>query len=147
MGGEEDAISESAQRGLTLFQTKERCTRCHSGLNFTDGLFHNLGIDWDTDQVDVGRYKVSNDPDDIGALKTPTLREISRTAPYMHDGRFVTSEEVIDFYDRGGIQNHHLSNLMIPPNLTIQEKADLVEYMRSLNGEGWEVTPPVAFPQ
>ncbi|BFU93011.1 MAG: cytochrome-c peroxidase [Nitrospira sp.] len=147
MGGEENAISESAQRGLTLFQTKGRCTRCHSGFNFTDELFHNLGIDWDTDQVDVGRYKVSKDPDDLGAFKTPTLREISRTAPYMHDGRFVTLEEVIDFYDKGGIQNPHLSNLMIPLNLTTQEKADLVEYMRSLNGEGWEVTPPVVFPQ
>jgi hypothetical protein len=56
-------------------------------------------------------------------------------------------EEVIEFYDKGGIQNPHLSNLMIPLNLTAQEKADLVEYMRSLNGEGWEVTPPVAFPQ
>jgi cytochrome c peroxidase len=147
MGGEERAISESAKRGLILFQTKGRCTRCHSGFNFADELFHNLGVDWDTDRVDVGRFKVSNDPDDIGAFKTPTLREISRTAPYMHDGRFATLEEVIDFYDSGGIQNPHLSNLMIPLNLTAEEKTDLVEYLRSLNGEGWEVTPPVAFPQ
>lgn len=147
MGGEENAMSDSAKRGLTLFQTKGRCTRCHSGFNFTDESFHNLGIDWDTDQVDVGRYKVSKDPDDIGAFKTPTLREISRTAPYMHDGRFATLEDVIEFYDKGGIQNPHLSNLMIPLNLTAQEKADLVVYMRPLNGEGWEVTPPVAFPQ
>nr|MBI3613087.1 c-type cytochrome [Nitrospirota bacterium] len=147
MGGEEQAISESAKRGLTLFQGKARCTRCHSGFNFTDEKFHNLGIDWDGDQIDVGRYKVSKDPEDIGAFKTPTLREISRTAPYMHDGRFATLEEAIEFYDQGGIQNPHLSNLMVPLSLTEQEKADLVEYMRALNGEGWQITPPVELPK
>lgn len=147
MGGEEHAISESAQRGLTLFQGKARCTRCHSGFNFTDEKFHNLGIDWDGDQIDAGRYKVSKDPEDIGAFKTPTLREISRTAPYMHDGRFATLEEVVEFYDKGGIRNPHLSNLMVPLNLTVQETADLVEYMRALNGEGWQVTPPAEFPK
>ncbi|MBM4132699.1 MAG: c-type cytochrome [Nitrospira sp.] len=147
MAGEEHAFSESAQRGLALFQGKARCTRCHSGFNFTDEKFHNLGIDWDGDQIDVGRYKVSQDPDDIGAFKTPTLREISLTAPYMHDGRFATLEEVVEFYDKGGIQNPHLSNLMVPLSLTGQEKADLVEYMRALNGEGWQVAPPVEFPK
>jgi cytochrome c peroxidase len=147
MGGEENAISESAKRGLTLFQTKGHCIRCHSGFNFSDENFHNLGVDWDTDQVDVGRFKVTKEPDDIGAFKTPTLREISRTAPYMHNGRLTTLEEVIEFYDRGGIQNPHLSKFMIPLNLTAQEKTDLVEYLRSLNGEGWAVEPPVAFPQ
>ncbi|TAL08636.1 MAG: c-type cytochrome [Nitrospirae bacterium] len=147
MGGEENAISDSAKRGLALFQGKARCTRCHSGFNFSDEKFHNLGIDWDKDQVDVGRYLASKDPEDIGAFKTPTLREISLTAPYMHDGRFLTLKEVIDFYDKGGIQNPHLSNLIIPLNLTDQEKADLVEYMRSLNGEGLQMAPPVEFPR
>jgi cytochrome c peroxidase len=147
MGQDENAVSDSAKRGLTIFQTKGRCTRCHSGFNFSDEQFHNLGIDWDTDRIDVGRYKVTKDTDDIGAFKTPTLREISRTAPYMHDGRFATLDEVVEFYDRGGIQNPHLSNLMVSLDLTAQEKKDLVEYMRSLNGEGWQVTPPVDFPQ
>lgn len=147
MGGEEHAISESAARGLTIFQTKGRCTRCHSGFNFTDEAFHNLGIDWDTEVADLGRYKVTKDPDDIGAFKTPTLREISKTSPYMHDGRFSTLEEVIEFYDKGGIQNAHLSNLMIPLNLTTQEKSDLVEYLRALDGEGWVVAAPIKFPQ
>lgn len=147
MGGEEQAISESAKRGLALFQGKARCTRCHSGFNFTDEKFHNLGIDWDGDQIDVGRYKVSKDPEDIGAFKTPTLREISRTAPYMHDGRFATLEEVVEFYDKGGIQNPHLSNLMVSLSLAAQDKADLVEYMRALNGEGWQVAPPTEFPK
>jgi cytochrome c peroxidase len=147
MGGEENAISESAKRGLALFQGKARCTRCHSGFNFSDEAFHNLGIDWDTDKVDLGRYLVSKDPEDIGAFKTPTIREITRTAPYMHDGRFATLEEVVEFYDKGGIQNPHLSNLMVPLNLTVQEKQDLVAYMKALNGEGWQVKPPAEFPK
>ena len=147
MGGEENAISESAQRGLQVFQGKGRCTRCHSGFNFTDEEFHNLGIDWDTATADLGRYSVDKHPGTVGGFKTPTLREIARTAPYMHDGRFATLEEVVDLYDRGGIQNPHLSNLIVPLGLTMQEKKDLIAYMRALNGEGWEVTPPTEFPQ
>ena len=147
MGGEENAMSESAKRGLTIFQGKGRCTRCHSGFNFSDEEFHNLGIDWDTNSADLGRYSVEKHPGTVGGFKTPTLREIARTAPYMHDGRFATLEEVIDFYDQGGITNPHLSNLIIPLRLTVQEKKDLVEYMRALNGEGWQITAPTEFPQ
>jgi cytochrome c peroxidase len=147
MGGEEDAISESAKRGLALFQGKGRCTRCHSGFNFSDEEFHNLGIDWDKNSADLGRYSVEKHPGTVGGFKTPTLREIARTAPYMPDGRFATLEEVVDFYDQGGITNPHLSNLIIPLGLTAQEKKDLVEYMRALNGEGWQVTAPTEFPK
>ena len=146
-GGEEDALSESAKRGLAIFQGKGRCTRCHSGFNFSDEEFHNLGIDWDTARVDLGRYSVDQHPGTVGGFKTPTIREIARTAPYMHDGRFATLEEVVDFYDRGGIRNPHLSNLIIPLGLTAQEKTDLVEYMKALNGEGWQMTAPAEFPQ
>jgi len=147
MGGEENAMSESAKRGLALFQGKGRCTRCHSGFNFADEEFHNLGIDWDTSRVDLGQYSVGKHPGTVGGFKTPTLREIARTAPYMHDGRFATLEEVIDFYDQGGITNPHLSNLIIPLGLTAQEKKDLVEYMRALNGEGWQMAAPTEFPE
>jgi cytochrome c peroxidase len=147
MGGEEQAVSESAKRGLKIFQGKGRCTRCHSGFNFSDEEFHNLGIDWDKSAADLGRYSVEKHPGTVGGFKTPTLREIARTAPYMHDGRFTTLEEVVDFYDQGGIQNPHLSNLIIPLGLTHQEKQDLVEYMRALNGEGWQVTAPAEFPR
>ncbi len=147
MGGEENAISESAKRGLKIFQSKGRCTRCHSGFNFADEEFHNLGIDWDTANADLGRYSVEKHPGTVGGFKTPTLREIARTAPYMHDGRFATLEEVVEFYNKGGIQNPHLSNLIIPLGLEDQEKKDLVEYMRALNGEGWQVTAPTEFPK
>ena len=71
---------ESGQRGLELFRGKARCTRCHSGFNFSDEKFHNLGIGWDTNTVDLGRYMVTRNPDDIDTFKTPTLREIARTA-------------------------------------------------------------------
>lgn len=148
IGGEENALSDSAKRGLELFRGKARCTRCHSGFNFTDEKFHNIGIGWDTNTVDLGRYMLTNNPEDIGAFKTPTLREIARTAPYMHDGRFKTLEEVVDFYNKGGIKNPHLDNTIIPLELTEEEKQDLVAMLKSLNGEGWQhVSAPKSFPK
>ncbi len=147
-GGDQAALSEEAKRGLELFRGKARCTRCHSNFNFTDEKFHNLGIGWDTNTVDLGRYMVTKNPEDIGAFKTPTLREISRTAPYMHDGRFKTLEEVVNFYNNGGIKNPHLDNTIIPLELTDQEQKDVVAFLRSLNGEGWQqITPPKSFPK
>lgn len=148
LGGDEKALSESARRGLELFRGKARCTRCHSGFNFTDEKFHNLGIGWDTNTVDLGRYMVTMNPEDIGAFKTPTLREIARTAPYMHDGRFNTLEEVVRFYNQGGIKNPHQDNTIIPLELTEQEQQDVVAMLKALNGEGWQhVTPPKSFPK
>jgi len=148
MGQEEKAISPEARRGLGLFREKARCTKCHSGFNFTDEKFHNLGIGWDTNTVDLGRYMVTKTPVDIGAFKTPTLREIARTAPYMHDGRFKTLEEVVNFYNQAGVKNPHQDELIIPLELTDQEKHDIVEFLRTLNGEGWQhVASPTVFPK
>lgn len=147
-GQEANAIPENAQRGLTLFRDKARCTKCHSGFNFTDEKFHNLGIGWDDNKVDLGRYMVTKNPEELGAFKTPTLREISRSAPYMHDGRFKTLEEVVNFYNKGGVKNPHQDNLVLPLELTDQEKSDLVAFLRTLNGEGWQkATEPKSFPQ
>jgi cytochrome c peroxidase len=146
-GWEEDALSESARRGLDIFRVKGHCTRCHSGFNFTDEKFHNIGIGWDTNTVDLGRYLVTKNAEDIDAFKTPTLREIARTAPYMHDGRFKTLEEVVNFYNQGGIKNPHQDDMIIPLELTEQEKQDVVALLKSLNGEGWQhVQAPKAFP-
>jgi cytochrome c peroxidase len=148
LGGDDKALSESAKRGLELFRGKARCTRCHSGFNFTDEKFHNLGIGWDTNTVDLGRYMVTKNPEDIGAFKTPTLREIARTAPYMHDGRFKTLEEVVAFYNQGGVKNPHQDNTIIPLELTDQEQQDVVALLKSLNGEGWQqITAPKTFPK
>jgi cytochrome c peroxidase len=114
----------------------------------TEDKFRNIGIGWDTNTVDLGRYLVTKQVEDIGAFKTPTLREIGRTAPYMHDGRFKTLEEVVEFYNQGGIKNPYLDDEIIPLELTEQEKKDLVAMLKSLNGEGWQhVTPPTEFPQ
>ncbi len=146
-GNESAALSDSAKRGLQVFRGKGLCFTCHSGFNFTDEKFHNLGVDWDSDHVDLGRYLVTKQPMDIGAFKTPTLREISRTAPYMHDGRFATLRQVVEFYDRGGVANPHLDPLIQPLKLTDQEKNDLVNFLHSLNGEGWHVEAPTQFPQ
>jgi cytochrome c peroxidase len=148
IGGDQNALSDSAKRGLELFRGKARCTRCHSGFNFTDEKFHNLGIGWDDNKVDLGRYMESKNPEDIGAFKTPTLREIARTAPYMHDGRFKTLEEVVKFYNQGGVKNPHQDNTIIPLELTDEEQKDLVAMLKSLNGEGWQhVSAPKSFPK
>jgi cytochrome c peroxidase len=146
--GDERAISDSAKRGKKLFFDKARCNLCHFGTNFSDEKFHNVGIGWGGEGLDVGRYNVTKDKKDIGAFKTPTLREISRTAPYMHDGRFATLEEVVEHYNGGGIKNPFLDNQIIPLNLTDSEKQDIVEMLRSLNGEGWQnVQAPASFPK
>lgn len=147
-GKDEKAISESAKRGLALFRGKARCLVCHTGFNFTNEQFHNLGIGWDTERPDLGRYMVTKVQRDLGAFKTPTLREAARTAPYMHDGRFATLEEVVDFYNQGGIKNPFLDPLVVPLNLTRDEKKDLVAFLNTLNGEGWEqVKGPDSFPE
>ncbi len=148
IGGDQNALSDSAKRGLELFRGKARCTRCHSGFNFTDEKFHNLGIGWDDNKVDLGRYMETKNPEDIGAFKTPTLREIARTAPYMHDGRFKTLEEVVKFYNQGGVKNPHQDNTIIPLEMTDDEQQDLVAMLKSLNGEGWQhVAAPKSYPK
>ena len=149
-GQEEGAISAAAQHGLILFREKARCTKCHSGFNFTDEKFHNLGIGWDDNKVDLGRYMVTNNPEDIGAFKTPTLREIARSAPYTHDGRFKTLEEVVNFYNKGGVKNPHQDPLIIPLDLTDEEKRDLVAFLHTLNGDGTgsqHIKAPKSFPK
>jgi len=149
-GGKEKALAESARRGLTLFRGKARCHLCHTGFNLTDELFHNLGVGWEASGNfrDLGRYSVTKREEDQGKFKTPTLREITKTAPYMHDGSLPTLEDVIDFYDKGGNKNPNLDLEMRPLNLTTQEKKNLIEFLKALNGEGWQsITPPAKFPE
>jgi len=146
--GDETAISASAKRGKILFFDKARCNLCHMGTNFSDEKFHNIGIGWDGNALDLGRYNVTKEVKDLGAFKTPTLREISKTAPYMHDGRFATLEDVIGHYNQGGVKNPFLDNQVIPLNLSKSEIKDLIAMLRSLEGEGWQhVKAPMEFPQ
>jgi len=133
---------------MNVFFSKAKCDSCHEGINFTLNAYHNIGIGTDKPEPDAGRYVVTHKPQDWGAFKTPTLREVANTAPYMHDGRFKTLEEVIDFYDKGGIKNKNLDETMKPLHLTDAEKKDLVGFLKGLSGEGWQhLTPPAKFPE
>jgi cytochrome c peroxidase len=144
--GDKSALSEAAQRGLGLFEGKANCTRCHVGFNLTDSLFHNLGVGMAADKPDLGRYEISKEEEDKGAFKTPTLRDIQRTAPYMHDGSVATLEEVVDLYVRGGEKNQWLDVKMVPLELTDEDKKDLLAFLRSLEGD-WKPEPPPALPK
>jgi cytochrome c peroxidase len=133
--GDRHALSGQAKRGLGLFRGKANCTACHSGPNLTDERFHNTGVAWrDGRPLDEGRFTVTGQPQDRGAFKTPTVREIARTAPYMHDGSLATLEDVIDFYDRGGRPNPNLDSEIRPLRLTAEEKAALTTFLRALTG-------------
>jgi cytochrome c peroxidase len=144
--GDKSALGDSAQRGLALFEGKALCTRCHVGFNLTDGLFHNIGVGMAKPKPDLGRYVVTNEDKDKGAFKTPTLRDLQRTAPYMHDGSVKTLAEVIDFYNRGGEKNEWLDVKVQPLNLTAEEKSDLLAFLMSLEGD-WKAEPPPALPK
>lgn len=141
--GDKTALNESEVRGMELFFGKANCTRCHVGPNFSDSMFHNLGVGMNKPKPDLGRFVISKNKEDTGAFKTPTVREITKTAPYMHDGSQKTLEEVVEFYDKGGEKNPHLDVRVVPLNLTDQEKADLVAFMKALDGDPYPmVTPP-----
>jgi cytochrome c peroxidase len=142
MAGDRKAMSPSAVRGMVVFNGHGHCSACHSGPNFSDSNFHNLGIGMKAANPDVGRYAETKLAKDYGAFKTPTLRSIALTAPYLHDGQTKTLEEVVEIYDRGGEPNAHLDPLMVPLNLTRREKADLVEFLKALTGEDLGITAP-----
>jgi cytochrome c peroxidase len=147
---DESAVPAAAKLGHELFFDKARCTQCHVGSNFTDSRFHNIGVGWDaaTKQFkDEGRFLVTGDPADRGAFKTPTLREVTKRAPYMHDGSIATLREVIEFYNRGGEPNPTISPRMGKLGLTDTEIDALVAFLQSLEGEGYQDTPPLVFPQ
>jgi cytochrome c peroxidase len=135
--GDKTAMSESAQRGYELFKNEKKanCETCHVGHNFTDENYNNIGVGMGAKDPDLGYYKVSKLEGHKGAFKTPTLREIASTAPYMHDGSEKTLEEVVEFYDKGGHKNKWLSTKIKPLHLTKQEKQDLVEFLKALSGE------------
>ncbi len=128
--GQKDALSEPAQRGMELFFGKAQCSSCHVGANFTDNAFHNVGVGMDKKEPDLGREAISGLGGDKGSFKTPTLREIARTAPYMHDGSLKTLEDVVEHYDKGGVPNTWLDEAIFPLKLTDQEQKDLVTFMK-----------------
>ena len=133
---EKNPMSEAAIRGRKLFFDKRsNCSTCHTGANFSDEQYHNLGVGMDTEKPDLGRFDQTKENKDLGAFKTPTIRNVALTAPYMHDGSQKTLEEVVEWYVKGGHANDHLSDKVKKLDLTDQEKSDLVAYMKALTGE------------
>lgn len=152
----EATLTDSEERGRTLFFTEfdpfgtargAECFHCHGGFNFTNDEYMNNGLDADANQKDEGRMKVTNSPADKAKFKTPSLRNIARTAPYMHDGRFKTLEEVIDHYNTGAKNSTTIDLLMqynIQPGglkLAVQDKADLVAFLKTLTDEDFLANP------
>ena len=163
-GRDRSELSDSAARGLLIFRRKGNCANCHeismSHALFSDNRFYNIGIGsktlkaiiddfvaavrqgqdpeqfhlTDKQRAEFGRFNATRIIADIGKFKTPSLRNIALTAPYMHDGSLKTLEEVVEYYDKGGNKNRFQDPAIFPLNLTKQEKADLVAFMRSLNG-------------
>ena len=163
IAGESSALSDSAKRGWELFQGKARCLTCHEFTEsypfFTDNKFHNIGVAMkdkdfealarkaagtdadpsalahDKASAELGRFLVTREPKDIGAFKTPGIRDIALTAPYLHDGSEKTLESVVEFYNKGGVPNPYLDGGMRPLNLSDEEKKDLVEFMKALTSD------------
>jgi cytochrome c peroxidase len=140
--GNQSALSEQARRGYQLFSEKAQCTNCHDGLLLTDMQYHNAGIGLKAAMPDLGRFRVTNMPSDRGAFKTPTLLDISKSAPYFHDGSVATLEEAVNLMLGGGIDNPDLDRTNLQRiTLTDAEKADLLAFLRSLDVE-YNVTQP-----
>ena len=140
MRGDKSAMSSAQIKGMDLFQNKARCTECHDGPNFTNEAFHNIGVGG----ADPGRNKIDKSVG-FGAFKTPGLRNVLLTAPYMHDGSLGTLEEVIDFYNKGGTHKANLDKLIQPLNLTPGEKADLIAFLGALTSPV-QIKRPSVFP-
>lgn len=154
---DDNAISQQAKDGYDLFFNKARCNQCHLGDNFTDSRFHNLGVGWNPKTKtfsDEGRWVITKGTvdagfgdSDRGAFKTPTLREVTKHAPYMHDGSIATLREVVELYNRGGDKNPYLDPKIEPLKLTPAEIDAIVAFMKTLEGEGYQDTAPASFPR
>ncbi len=130
--GDREALTPEQRLGLQIFRGKAECGSCHLGPNLTDERFHNTGIG---DGAEPGHFAVSKKPEHRGAFKTPGLREVSRTPPYMHDGSLATIEDVIDYYDKGGSPNPNLDPEIHKLQLSPEEKKALAAFLRGLNGK------------
>lgn len=144
---DESAISREAERGFRVFLAA-KCDSCHlimtEGLHpfalkyivFTDGKFHNLGVDAEKPNPDPGLYAITGSVEDWGRFRTPTLRNVGLTAPYFHDGSAATLKDVVEFYNKGGVKNRNLDPALKPLNLSEAQKQDLVSFLESLTSTG-----------
>ena len=151
--GERDAVTEEAKLGFDVFslEDKANCTLCHTPPLYTDTLYHNVGVGFDQPEPDLGRGRYLMGLDAVppeaeslqGAFKTPTLRNITETGPYFHDGSAATLEEAVDYLLRGGHQNEWLDEKLQPREITDEEEAQLMAFLRSLTSETGEFERPV----
>lgn len=140
--GDQTAISESAVRGWNIFQAI-KCNNCHDGVLFTDQQYHNVGIGMDQATPDGGRANFTKKPEDTGAFKTPTLRDVARSAPYFHDGSAKTLEEAVDIMIAGGKPNQYLDKKNLQPqNPLPSQREDLLNFLRSLSVDKCTLTKP-----
>ncbi|MAG56722.1 MAG: cytochrome-c peroxidase [Planctomycetes bacterium] len=135
-GRDRNALSVAERTGLWIYESKGRCWMCHSGPNFTDEGFHNTGIGSSSTRVAPGRSAVTGDGDDRGRFRTPTLRGLALTAPYMHDGSVATLKEVVAFYRGGGRKNANLDPRIRPLDLTDEDAAHLLAFLKALSRRG-----------
>ncbi|QQS47432.1 MAG: cytochrome-c peroxidase [Acidobacteriota bacterium] len=140
-GGDKSALSEEAIRGMQIFRGKGNCATCHtigeSYALFTDGQFHNVGAGMNSsgELADQGRFEQTRVESDRGAFRTPSLRNVAKTAPYMHDGSLKTLEEVVAFYIGGGNSNPQLDPEIRPIGLSARDRTDLIAFLESLTGD------------
>lgn len=148
MAGDRSQLQPNELCGLQLFFGKAQCATCHSGPNFTSEEFTNLGIGVDRPPLDKGRSVITGRQEDWGAFKVPTLREVSRTGPWMHDSRMKAMENLMNFYRQGGILNAGRDRRIIKLDFDNDERADLIAFLKALDGEGWQqITAPTQFPE
>ncbi len=140
--GDQTAFSASARRGHQIFDGKAQCSRCHSGALLTDLQFHNVGVGMDAKEPDLGRFNVTKQEKDRGAFKTPTLLDVSKSAPYFHNGSVATLEAAVDQMLAGGRPNPWLDKVNLEPvTLTKEERADLLQFLRELTVR-YTIAPP-----
>ena len=134
-----EALSTGARQGMWIFESSGGCWKCHSGKNFSDEEAHNTGVSWGQEPIDLGLFELTQKEEDRGKFKTPTLRDVALTAPYMHDGSIETLREVVEYYNRGGNRNELIDPDLKPLNLTEKQLDHLVEFLESLTGEApWQ---------
>ena len=149
--GEVDAISEKAKKGFELFKGKAHCTDCHDGFNFSDGSFHNIGLkDGELNGKDLGRYLTKRRAAWYGVMKTPTLRDVTKSAPYFHDGSVSTLHESTHICGNGGRFKHNVQNrstYIVDRKLSDEEIDQIVTFMKTLTGPDMKLEIPTKFPR
>lgn len=149
--GDKKAISKDAKEGFELFTGKATCVVCHDGFNFSDGSFHNIGLnDGELDGKELGRYLVKRRAAWYGVMKTPTLRDVTKSYPYFHDGSVKTLEEATSICSGGGRYEHNVKNKslsIVDRKLTKVEIDKIVSFLESLTGPDMKLEIPTKFPQ